>query len=86
MRWIHLDQEFIPALNNIELHFREPLQRLREQHLLGLCRHSAPAEPSRRPGEGHVPAGRVAVHIQRAGHAALDGTGAVQAGDLDGVV
>ena len=30
--------------------------------------------------------GRVPGHLQRAGHAALDGAGAVQAGNIEGVV
>ena len=42
-------------------------------------------EPGR-PRAGHVPAGRVSGHLQRVGHAALDGAGAVAAGDIEGVV
>ncbi len=33
----------------------------------------------------HGPAGRVSVYLQRVGHAALDGAGAVQAGHTGGV-
>ena len=38
-----------------------------------------------RPCQSHVPAGQVAGHLQRAGHAAVDGAGAVPAGDTEGV-
>ncbi len=35
--------------------------------------------PVRQPRKGRVPVGRVPGHLQRAGHAAPDGAGAVQA-------
>ena len=35
--------------------------------------------------QSHRPTGRVAGHLQRVGHAALDGAGAVAAGDTKGV-
>ena len=53
--------------------------------LLRLRRHPAPAQRAWRPGEGHVPAGRVPAHLQGARYAAPDGAGAVQAGDTAGV-
>ena len=40
---------------------------------------------NRRPGKGHVPAGRVTGHLQGIGHAALEGAGAVPAGDFGSV-
>ena len=53
--------------------------------MVRLRRYIAPAQRARRPREGHVPAGRVLGYLQRVGHAAADGAGAVQAGDIEGV-
>ena len=59
--------------------------RTESAYLLRLRRFSAPAKRTRRPREGHVVAGGVVGHLQRAGHAAPNGAGAVPAGDSEGV-
>ena len=46
---------------------------------VSLIVRGAPAQRPRRPRKGHVPAGRFPGHLQRAGHEAVDGAGAVQA-------
>ena len=54
--------------------------------LLGLRRRPPPAQQPWPSREGHVPAGRVPGHFLRAKNAAFDGTVAVPAGHLEGVV
>ncbi len=53
---------------------------------LGVEVDEAAALRAWRQGEGHVPAGRVPGHLQRVGHAATDGTGAVQAGHTKSLI
>ena len=53
--------------------------------LLRLRRLPKRAGRRRRPDQGHVPAGRVPGHLQRIGHEAADGAGAVAAGNFGGV-
>ncbi len=54
--------------------------------LLRLRGYASGAQQRRRTCQSQCIAGRVAGHLQRAGHAALDGTGVVPAGDTAGVI